>query len=256
MTQRSDAAPSSAGVFTDLAAEERALDTVLDGLDAGQWAAPSAAPGWTVADVVLHLAQSEEAVVASFAGTPSPLRGVEAAMSLDDVMARRVASERGAPHHLLLERWRAACGRALTALRSCPNAVRLEWAVAALSPTTLATTRLAEHWVHALDITDALSIPYEGSPRLQRIAWLAHRTLPYAFTLAGEQPAAVRCELRAPDGVTLWRFGPAEAEAVISGDADAFCRVAAQRLSPAESRLAVTGEDAWRALHVLRTYAV
>ncbi len=55
-------------IFDDLEAEQDRLEDILGGLDGAQWAAPSAAPGWTVADVVLHLAQSEEAVIASAAG--------------------------------------------------------------------------------------------------------------------------------------------------------------------------------------------
>src|SRR5262249_62389306 len=57
-------------IFDDLEAEQDRLEKILGGLDGAQWAAPSAAPGWTVADVVLHLAQSEEAVIASAAGAP------------------------------------------------------------------------------------------------------------------------------------------------------------------------------------------
>ena len=55
-------------IFDDLEAEQDQLDVVLAGLTDEQWRAPSAAPGWSVADVVLHLAQTEEAVVASAAG--------------------------------------------------------------------------------------------------------------------------------------------------------------------------------------------
>jgi uncharacterized protein (TIGR03083 family) len=52
-------------VFDDLVAEQDRLDAILAGLNDAEWAAPSAAAGWSVADVVLHLAQSEEAVTAS-----------------------------------------------------------------------------------------------------------------------------------------------------------------------------------------------
>jgi len=55
-------------IFDDLEAEQDRLEGILSGLDEAQWTAPSAASGWSVADVVLHLAQTEEAVVASAAG--------------------------------------------------------------------------------------------------------------------------------------------------------------------------------------------
>jgi uncharacterized protein (TIGR03084 family) len=131
----------------------------------------------------------------------------------------------------------------------------VQWATGPLKPATLATTRLAEYWAHGLDITGPLGIDYPDTDRLRHIAWLAHRTLPYAFSLAGEAPVPVRCSLTAPDGVTAWTFGPDDAESEISGPAGAFCRVAAQRLDPAKSDLAISGPHGATALRLVRTYA-
>jgi hypothetical protein len=64
----------------------------------------------------------------------------------------------------------------------------------------------------------------------------------------------VLCELTAPDG-TSWRFGPDGAENRITGDAGAFCRVAAQRLAAEDSGLSTTGPHAAIALRLVRTYA-
>jgi len=126
---------------------------------------------------------------------------------------------------------------------------------APIKPATLATTRLAEHWAHGLDITEPLGIALPDTDRLSHVAWLAHRTLPYAFTVAGQEPHRVRCELTAPDGVTTWAYGPADADSVISGQAGAFCRVAARRLAPQDSGLTATGPHGLAALKVVRTYA-
>jgi hypothetical protein len=52
-------------IFDDLVAEQDRLETILVALDAATWETESGAPGWTIADVVLHLAQTEEAVVAT-----------------------------------------------------------------------------------------------------------------------------------------------------------------------------------------------
>jgi hypothetical protein len=65
----------------------------------------------------------------------------------------------------------------------------------------------------------------------------------------------VRCVLTAPDGVTVWTFGPDDAESSITGSAGAFCRVGAQRLAPAASGLVTSGPDGAAALAVLRNYA-
>jgi uncharacterized protein (TIGR03084 family) len=129
------------------------------------------------------------------------------------------------------------------------------WIEAPLKPATLATTRLAEHWAHALDITAPLGLELPDTDRLRQIAWLAHRSLVYAFAIGGQEAQPVHCELTAPDGVEVWRFGPADAQSRIAGPAGAFCRVAAQRLTPEESGLAAVGPVGAAALSVLCTYA-
>jgi uncharacterized protein (TIGR03084 family) len=244
-------------VIDDLAAEQAQIDLMVADLDEDGWLRPSAAKGWTIADVVLHLAQSEEAVVASTKGIsladalPDALVG---ATSMDDMMDRWVAAERASGAEVF-ERWRQASSAAVAALRAADPDTRLPWAAAPLKPTALATTRLAEHWAHALDIAEGLGVPYHDTDRLRHIAWLAHRTLPYAFTVAGEQPHDVYCELTAPDGVTVWTFGDPETDARITGPVGAFCRVGAQRVRPEDSGLAASGPQAEAALRVLRNYA-
>ena len=63
-----------------------------------------------------------------------------------------------------------------------------------MRPASLATTRLAEHWTHGLDIADPLGLPYPATERLRHVAWLAHATLPYAYRLRGETAPSLRCE--------------------------------------------------------------
>jgi uncharacterized damage-inducible protein DinB len=64
---------STGDVFDDLSAEQDALEAVLAALDQDAWCYPSGAAGWTVADVVLHLAQTEEYVIASVTGNEAAL---------------------------------------------------------------------------------------------------------------------------------------------------------------------------------------
>jgi uncharacterized protein (TIGR03084 family) len=249
------ATDQSKAVYDDLAAEQDRLDEVLAALAPGDWGRPSAAAGWSVSDVVLHLAQTEELVAASAQGVAGPPFGRRSdGESIDDLAGRLVAAERDTPADAVYQRWNAARHASVEALRGCPPGTRLPWATNALSPTSLATTRLAEHWAHALDITAPLGLAYPDTGRLRHVAWLATRTLPYAFMTAGEPDGPVRSVLTAPDG-GQWRFGPADAPSVISGPAGAFCRVAAQRLDPAESGLVATGPDGPAALRLLRTYA-
>jgi hypothetical protein len=55
-------------VFDDLREEQQRLEAVLWTLPQSAWTAPSGAAGRSVVDVVLHLAQCEETVVATIAG--------------------------------------------------------------------------------------------------------------------------------------------------------------------------------------------
>jgi len=246
-------------IFEDLAAEEDRLDGILAALDDAQWAAPSAAAGWSVADVVLHLAQSDEAVVASAAGAdlragPDARATAGAGASVDEIMNRLVHAERAAPAEVF-ERWRQARAAALAALRGADPKQPMAWVETPMKPATLATTRLAEAWAHGLDITAPLHIDFPDTARLRNVAWLAHRTLPYALSRNGGGPYDVFCELTAPDGAAVWRFGPETADSAITGPAGSFCRVAAQRLAPEDSGLAVRGPHGDAALRILRTYA-
>ena len=240
-------------IFDDLQAELDRLDTILAGLDDAQWSSPSAAAGWSVADTVLHLAQSEEGVLSSAAGSVlrSTLPGGD---GVDDIMGRFVEAERDDPAQIF-QRWRAARAAALAALRAADPKQQMSWINTPLRPATLATTRLAEHWAHGLDITGPLGIPFPDTSRLRHIAWLAHRTLPYAFGLTGQPAAEVYCDLTAPGGGERWQYGPRGADSVVTGTAAAFCRVAARRLRPEESGLQATGPHGDAALRVLRTYA-
>jgi uncharacterized protein (TIGR03084 family) len=247
-------------IFDDLAAEQEQLEKILFGLDEAQWRSASGAQGWTIADVVLHLAQSEEGVVAT--ATHRRLRvglGAVAGDTMDDRAAEAVRMERAAPADVFA-RWQHARQAALAAVRAADPDRPLQWVTGPVKPATLATTRLAEHWAHGLDIAGPLGIDFPDTERLRHIAWLAHRTLPYALSLASQPPVAVRCELASPGGTGpsdsgTWRFGPPDAESAITGTAGDFCRVAAQRLDPAQSALRASGPHGATALRVLRTYA-
>ncbi|MGI9053830.1 MAG: maleylpyruvate isomerase family mycothiol-dependent enzyme [Ilumatobacteraceae bacterium] len=238
-------------IFSDLEAEHDRLETILSGLADAAWLSESGAPGWTIADVVVHLAQTNEVVVASLAtGDDSWRRGGQ---SVDELVDDWVRADRDAPSEVFA-RWRAACRASVAALRAADPRRRFAWAAAPLKPATLATTRLAEHWAHGLDITGPLGIDFPDTARLRHIAWLGHSTLPYAFALAGRDPHPIYCRLTGPHGET-WELGPSDAASGVVGSAGEFCRVGAHRLSPEETELVASGPDAAEALRLLRNYA-
>jgi uncharacterized protein (TIGR03084 family) len=242
-------------VFAALEAQTDRLDAILTALDDEAWAAPSLCPGWSVADVVLHLGQTEEAVAATIEGGGIGIP-VEGAATIDEAMDNWVRAESGASSHDVHARWDAARKRAAAALRAADPGQAVGWAATPLRPKTLATTRLSEHWIHTMDIAEPLDIDNPDTDDIKHLAWLAVKTIPYAFAKAGrEDPPTVRAELTAPSG-DLWELGPPDAECSIAGPASEFVRIAARRL-PADGATGVSasGRNAGDVLELVRTYA-
>lgn len=242
-------------VFEALDQEYEAIDKMLSGLDEAAWRSDSLCSGWSVSDVVLHLAQSEEAVLSSTGAAPSFTPSPQAT-TMDDLVEEWVTSERGLPPDKILARWQDASRAALKALREADPSELFAWATNPLKPRTLATTRLSEHWIHANDIAQPLGVAYPDTDRMWHIARLAHRTIPYAYGRAGrDDPPTVRVELTSPSAET-WEFGDADAECVIKGSASDFCRIAARRLDPRDApSISATGGRADEVLGLVRTYA-
>ncbi len=235
------------------------LEGILAGLDETGWIAPTRCPGWSVADIVLHLAQTSElAAITGEAAFAERLRRFMPAdaNSVDEGAGRAVAAERGANPAQLLQRWRDAEVAQRRHLAGSDPHRRLPWVVGELSARTLAATRLSEMWIHTSDIADALGVPLIGSDRLWHVARLAWRTLPYAFARAGHAlHGPVALELTAPSGAR-WSLGADDDPlTLVRGSGLQFCLVAARRLDPAETGWRATGPEAGRVLALVRTYA-
>lgn len=248
-------------VVTALAEQQVETKSLLTGLSTGDWERPTRCEGWNVADVVLHLAQSDEMAVASLRGVlptrdDTSVTGWGGGLSVDESVALMVERERGATTSDLLARWTSAADRLTRLLDDMELSTRVRWVAGELSARTLATTRLAETWIHTGDVAAAVGMVPIATDRLKLIARLAWRTLPYAFNLAGERlsgPVAFR--LTAPSG-EQWDFVPDDsAVTTISGPAAELCEVAARRIDPSATSLRGEGPDAAKVLALVRTYA-
>jgi len=251
-----------APILGALGEQHAALGALLDPLDDAGWARPTRCEGWTVADVVLHLAQTDELALASAEGRFEDglevlAGGLDRQGNVDDGAAAIVAAERGRlANRELLERWRSGAAALRNALAASDPHRRVVWVSGELSTQTLTTTRFAECWIHTGDVAEALGSVQEPTDALEHIARLAWRTLPYAFARAGRQLAGpVAFELRAPSGAH-WRFtSDAEPLTVIEGAGAELCLVAARRVTPHDTSLRGTGPDAGAVLELIRTYA-
>ncbi|MGI8662096.1 MAG: maleylpyruvate isomerase family mycothiol-dependent enzyme [Acidimicrobiales bacterium] len=248
-------------VVAALGDQQAELRDLVRSLDDAGWHASTRCAGWDVADVVLHLCQTDEMAIASVKGSyASMLEGMTAALdpasSVDSGAAALVEHERGASNAALLQRWSTGAMTLLEALEATDMHTRVQWVTGELSARTLATTRLAETWIHTGDIAGALDIELKPTARLWQIARLAWRTLPYAFasegrTLAG--PVAFR--LVGPSGEKWDLVADEGAATTISGLATELCDVAARRVDASSTRLRGEGPDAATVLALVRTYA-
>jgi uncharacterized protein (TIGR03084 family) len=248
-------------ILGSLADQHAELDAFLLALDEHGWSSPTRCEGWTVADVVLHLAQTDQLALASaqgrFADALAGLgRGLERTGNVDDGAAAMVERERGLPNAELYERWRAGAAALRDTLAASDPHERVDWVAGQLSIHTLVATRIAECWIHAGDVAEAVGLAQVPTDRLEHVARLAWRTLPYAFARGGRELAGpVAFELRAPSGAA-WRFTPPGPPlTTIAGDGAELCLVAARRVEPEHTSLRGTGPDVDAVLELVRTYA-
>jgi uncharacterized protein (TIGR03084 family) len=245
-------------IVAALTEQHRELDDALATLGCTDWCRPSRCPGWSIADVVLHLAQTDELAAASGQGrldavAPEWVGGG----SVDEGAAAAVERDRGASGAAIHERWRAAAHAVRVMFAEADPSQRMRWVVGELPARTLATTRLSEAWIHTGDVLEPLGIKQAVTDRLWHIARLAWRTVPYAFARDGRGAPAgpVGVVLVAPDGGE-WTFGmDAGPVTVVRGSALDFCLVAGQRLDRGASDLTAEGPDAEAVLELVRTFA-
>jgi uncharacterized protein (TIGR03084 family) len=245
-----------------LAEQQDELAALLVALAPEQWAAPTRCEGWDVADVVLHLVQTNRMAIGSATGTywetvADLADGLGPTAGVDDGAAAMVEKDRGMPTAELLRRWQDGVDELRAAFEIVDPDDKVQWVAGQLRARTLAVTRLAETWIHTGDVAGAIGVELEPAPRLRHVARLAWRTIPYAFEKAGRPaPGPTAFRLVGPDGGD-WTFEP-DAEAavnVVTGPGAQLCDVAARRVAPADTELVGEGPDAATILELVRTYA-
>jgi uncharacterized protein (TIGR03084 family) len=230
--------------IVDALAEQNAeLAGLLAGRSEDEARQASACAGWTVADVVLHLAQTNELARASVedrlpdlfvaaAADPGWLVDVgsdPAVDPLDAMVDETVARERDRPWAEIHDRWQESAAAMQAAFRAADPHARVTWVAGRMAARTLATTRLAETWIHTGDVAVGLDVTVPPTDRLWHVTRLAWRTLPHAFARDGRPPPGpVEFDLVAPSG-EQWEFGTGEgAPTAIRGAALDLCLVASR----------------------------
>jgi len=226
-----------------------AFYAVLCFLDDDAWRTP-VLRGLDAQGLVGHLIGVEEDVHRALAGDPevADAAHVESTQPAAlDQAARQPAQTRTA--------WRRAVDRTLDLVRPADARARVAVHGLRLSVNALLVVRAFELWTHENDIREAVgwapSVPDPSTLRL--MTDLAARLLPHTGATLPE-PVDVRLVLTGPGGgtwdVIMGGSAPAAASVAIVTDAVAFCRLVANRLTPADLDVSVTGDPA-RAAAVL-----
>ncbi len=248
-------------IITALEEQQAELSGLLRGLDEQGWERPSRCEGWSVADVVLHVAQTNEMAIGSVRD-----RFIEATLELSDGIAPAADIDAGADlmvqrdramgHEAIHQRYLDGARELAALFRESDPHKRVTWVAGELTIRTLTTTRLAETWIHTGDVADGLGVTLPPNDRIRHIARLAWRTLPYAFTRDGRTlTGPVAFELTGPKG-DAWDFIPDEPiVTTIRGAASELVQVAARRLEGKASALTGEGPDVDAVLELVRTYA-
>ncbi|AXE79408.1 TIGR03084 family metal-binding protein [Streptomyces atratus] len=249
--------PDVAALLDDLREESQELDVLVRELSAGQWAAPTPAPGWSVAHQIAHLTWTDEVALLAatdadaFAGEVA--RAMEAPESFVDRGAEELAVLDPAA---LLARWRDGRGRLDTVLRAAPAGVRIPWYGPPMSVASMATARIMETWAHGQDIADALGVTRTPTARLRHVARIGVRARDYAYLVRGIKAPAeeFRVELKAPDG-ELIVFGAQDAPQHVTGPLLDFCLLVTQRAHRDDLAVRAVGPDADQWLDIAQAFA-
>ncbi|RJP16709.1 MAG: TIGR03084 family protein [Candidatus Abyssobacteria bacterium SURF_5] len=233
-------------ICQDLRTEHAELDTVVAGLDEKQWMLMTPSPTWNIKNQIRHLAYFDDRAALAASDPDGFAKHIEEVMS-DIAKFMKTLDEVGKdmPIDELMSWWRSERNKMLDAYTAMNPKDRILWYGPPMSALSHATARLMETWAHGQDVFDALRLKRTNTDRLRHIAHLGVKTFGWSYTNRGLQApqTPVRVELTAPSGA-LWTWGPENASDKISGPAEDFCLIVAQRRHVDDTRLRVIGETA------------
>jgi uncharacterized protein (TIGR03084 family) len=233
----------------DLAAETAALRTLIDPLPPADWARPTSAPGWSIADTIGHLAYFDDDAVRS-ATEPDAFRAALPDVVDPDAIAARY-------RNLSADQVRAwfdtARARLLEVFAGLDPAARIPWYGPDMSVASAVTARLMETWAHGEDIADGLGVTRVPTDRLRHVAHIGVGARAFSFLAHGRPvpTAPVRVEL--DGGAYAW--GPADARDRITGSLADFAYLVTQRRHRKDTDLVVTGAAADEWMSIAQAFA-
>lgn len=242
-------------VLVDLAGEVAAMDSMLATLAPEQWQLSTPAPGWNVADQVIHLGLFDRRAQWSMTEPERFTTDMNELMTRGGVEGVHDA-ERGRTPEQLLQWWRQGASDLAKASASLDLSARCVWYGPPMSARSMLTARLMETWAHGYDIADAVGITPVATHRLRHIAHIGVRARGFAFAANNrEVPSGdVYVELAAPNG-DVWTWGDDASPNVVKGDALGFCLAVTQRRHLDDCALHVDGSLATEWMSIAQAFA-
>jgi uncharacterized protein (TIGR03084 family) len=242
-------------VLVDLAGEVASIDAMLQSLSPKDWTQPTPAPGWNVADQVIHLGLFDRRAQWSMTEPDRFDDDLRDLMTKGGVDAVHDAERHRSPQDLL-EWWRTGSTALAGASRSLDLSARCVWYGPSMSARSMLTARLMETWAHGYDIADAVGVTMPATDRLRHVAHIGVGARRFAFTAnKREMPEGdVYVELNAPSGAE-WTWGDSTAANCVKGDALNFCLAVTQRRHLDDCDLVVQGPLATEWMSIAQAFA-
>lgn len=243
-------------VISDLTAESEEIDHLVAGLDDAQWALPTPAPGWTIADQVGHLTFIFRLAGAA-AADPEVFKAmtVRAKDDFNGAVNAALAEYRNVQPQTLLSRWRAERTAAIQALAAVPPGQVVPWLVNPLPPVIIACAGIMELFAHGQDIADTLGVVPQRTDRIGHLVGFAVLTRDFGYQARGLRApdTEFRFEITAPSG-RLWAFGPPDSSQTVTGPAVDFCLLVTRRRHRDDLAVTASGAEAGRWLDIAQAY--
>ena len=242
-------------VLIDLAGEVAAVESLLSSLSQDDWLKQTPAPGWNVADQVIHLGLFDRRAQWSMTDVDRFNSDFDAMRSGGGVEGIHDAERHRAPDELLAW-WREGSADLASAARSLDLSARCVWYGPSMSARSMLTARLMETWAHGCDIADAVGAVIPATDRLRHVAHIGVGARRFAFAAnKREMPEGdVFVELAAPSGA-VWTWGDASATNSVKGDALNFCLAVTQRRHLEDCDLDVQGSLATEWMSIAQAFA-
>ncbi len=242
-------------VLVDLAGEVASIDMLLQSLSSNDWSKQTPAPGWNVADQVIHLGLFDRRAQWSMTEPDRFQDDMRDLMTKGGVEVIHDA-ERHRSSQELLTWWREGAAALANASRSLDLSARCVWYGPPMSARSMLTARLMETWAHGYDIADAVGEVMPATDRLRHVAHIGVGARRFAFAAnKREMPEGdVFVELTAPSGA-VWTWGESSATNSVKGDALNFCLAVTQRRHIDDCDLDVQGSLAVEWMSIAQAFA-